>query len=210
MTRSTTRPIAALLAVCGLAAVGGGALAVRSFGGGEPVAATAAQAEHAGPHGIGEDVLTSFGAVSVDVAKKIPGLTAKALGGVTHYPSYIPPDKMQVQLTVTVTNLAPTVFTLRPGKLFRLVSGDGTEVVATTSNFLRSVELQPSAHVEGVLGFVVPAKGQRLQVRVADPSGPVQTVDIGSAVADPTGRDSATPADHGTDSGNHPTRSGRP
>jgi hypothetical protein len=209
----TTRPAVAFLAACGLLAAAGGTLAVRSVVADDGVSIALSQrvstpAAHAGPHGVGDDVLTSFGAASVDVVKKIPGLTSKAVGGVTHYPSYIPPEKMQVQVTVTVTNLTPAIFPVEPSKLFRLVSADGKEIVATTSNFMRTIPLQPSASLEGVLGFIVPAKGQKLQVRVTDPGASAQIVEIGPATADPTGRKSATPMDHSTDT--HTPRSGRP
>lgn len=212
MTRSNTRPLVAFLAVCGVVAAAGGALAVRGITSDGSVSVpvsqrTAASAAHSGPHGVGDDVLTSFGAVSVDVAKKLPGLTSKAVSGVTHYPSYIPPDKMMVQITVSVTNLTPAIMPLESSKLFKLVSGDGKDLTATTNTLLKSMKLQPSASVEGIMGFVIPAKGQKLQVRVVDPNGATQLVQIGKATADPTGRISATPLDHDD---NHSKGSERP
>jgi hypothetical protein len=201
MTLAGTRPVAALLAVCGLVAAGGGALAVNSLMGSDtaPLLSSnrsAAVSTHQGPHGVGDDVLTSFGAVSVDVAKKIPGLTSKEVGGVTHYPSYIPPDKMLVQVTVTVTNLTPKILPVRSSKLFNLVSGTAAPMAPVTNTLLSSLELQPSASVEGILGFIVPAKGQKLQVQVNDPGASAQVVQIGPAVSDISGRKSATPLDH--------------
>lgn len=215
MTHANSRPLVAFLAACGLVAAAGGALAVRGITSDGSVSVpvserTAASAAHSGPHGVGDDVLTSFGAVSVDVTKKLPGLSSQAVSGVTHYPSYIPPDKMLVQITVTVTNLTPAIMPLESGKLFKLVSGDGKDLTATTSTFLKSMKLQPSASVEGIMGFVIPAKGQKLQVRVVDPNGATQLVQIGKATADPTGRISATPLDHSGDSDNHSKGSGRP
>jgi hypothetical protein len=59
-----------------------------------------------GPFGVSQDIPTSFGAVAIDNVEKVNGLTAKALSGVTHgISNYVPPNKVQVQASVTLTNL---------------------------------------------------------------------------------------------------------
>jgi hypothetical protein len=134
-----------------------------------------------GPFGVSQDIPTSFGAVAIDNVEKVNGLTAKALSGVTHgISNYVPPNKTQVQASVTLTNLlddrsqayAPTQFRLLVGKKRKPV----TEVRAS----FRPGRLQPGASLTGQLKFIAPRNGSRLWIEFNDPkrSEPV-LIDLG-------------------------------
>jgi hypothetical protein len=77
--------------------------------------------------GLAEDVPTSFGVVAVESFTKTAGPTAKALAGVTHgIQSLVPPDKVGVQASVTVTNLQARPQPYAPDQ-FRLYATKGGE-----------------------------------------------------------------------------------
>jgi hypothetical protein len=147
-----------------------------------------------GPAAIGRDVPTSFGVVAVEAMTKNTGPTAKSLAGVTHgIQSLVPPNKLQVNATVTLTNLqkrllhySPAQFTLhatrgakftRGARSFRLVrssTGQGT--------------LQPDASIEATLTFVAPRDGSKLWMTFNDPArAPPVVFDLGRTDRTPPG-----------------------
>jgi hypothetical protein len=131
-------------------------------------------------HGAAGSVPASFGSLAVAEVRTLPGLTAKALAGVTHYPSYLPPTSMRVQVTVVLANAlgrpvpyAPEQFRLWAG-LRRTTRASGGSTPATA--------LQPRASLEAQLEFVVPRGGSRLWLEYGDPGRPRATViDLGRA-----------------------------
>ena len=71
-----------------------------------------------GPAAIAQDVPTSFGVVAVESVTQNAGPTAKALAGMTHgVGNLVPPNKIQVDATVTLTNLLDAAVHYSPEQL---------------------------------------------------------------------------------------------
>lgn len=160
-------------------------LATLSGGAGRHAHSAAAHATHrtAPSNDVGRSLPTSFGVVAVESVKKLTGLTAKQLGGVTHYPSYFGPDLMQVQVFLELTNLEMHPITYTPQQ-FRLVAGSGRPIPSSGTTFPGGV-LQPSASIDGQVTFIAPRRSQgraRLWLEFQDTGSkePVR-IDLGSA-----------------------------
>jgi hypothetical protein len=123
-----------------------------------------------GPFGVSQDIPTSFGAVAIDNVEKVNGLTAKDLSGVTHgISNYVPPNKVQVQATVTLTNLLneqPVGYT--PTQ-FRLLVGKKRKPVKDVRASFRPGTLQPNASISGQVKFIAPRTGSQLWIEFTDP-----------------------------------------
>lgn len=162
---------AAVLVLATLLACLGGLLALSSLTGGDgETPASPAPVARRGGWSIGDVVPTSFGVVSADHVEKTAGPTAKALSGVTHgISSLVTPDKTQVQVTVTVTNLRRTRTLAYSPLQFRLSSGRARGV-RPAGGTIRPGVLQPGASIQGRIAFVVPRDGRQLTLRFRDPS----------------------------------------
>lgn len=123
----------------------------------------------AGPFGTGQDIPTSFGVVAVEHAEKINGTTSKQLGGNAHGISgLVAPNKVQVQASVTLTNLLDKPVAYDPRQFRLLVGADRKPVSSVKSNLLPGT-LQPDASIDGRLIFVAPRSGSKLWVEFTDP-----------------------------------------
>jgi hypothetical protein len=134
-----------------------------------------------GPFGVSQDIPTSFGAVAVDNVEKVNGLTAKALSGVTHgISNYVPPNKVQVQASVTLTNLLEAKSQAYSPTQFRLLVGKDKKPVKEVRASFRPGRLQPGANMSGQLLFIAPRNGAKLWIEYTDPkrSAPV-LIDLG-------------------------------
>ncbi|HEX2102506.1 MAG TPA: DUF4352 domain-containing protein [Solirubrobacteraceae bacterium] len=134
-----------------------------------------------GPFGVSQDIPTSFGAVAIDNVEKVNGLTAKALSGVTHgISNYVPPNKTQVQASVTLTNLLDDRSQAYTPTQFRLLVGKKRKPVTEVRASFRPGRLQPGASLTGQLKFIAPRNGSRLWIEFNDPkrSEPV-LIDLG-------------------------------
>jgi hypothetical protein len=148
-----------------------------------------------GPFGVSQDIPTSFGAVAIDNVEKVNGVTAKDLSGVTHgISNYVPPNKTQVQASVTLTNLLGDTVDYSPTQ-FRLLVGKERRPVGEVRASFRPGTLQPDASISGQLKFVAPRNGSKLWIEFTDPSRskPV-LVDLGRTGTTP---DSAFDGFHG-------------
>lgn len=147
-----------------------------------------------GGYGIGSDVRTSFGSVVAGTAQSLPGVTRKALAGANHgIGGYVPPDKVQVQVTVEISNRLTTPIPYSPSQ-FTLISGNGTPIPVTGSS-IKPATLLPDAAVEATLIFVAPRKGQKLKLAFQDRGRSTPfLIDLGRVDTSPT-RESD---DHGT------------
>jgi hypothetical protein len=122
-----------------------------------------------GPFGTAQDIPTSFGVVAVEHAEKINGTTAKDLGGNTHgIGGFVPPNKVQVQASITLTNLLDTPVAYDP-RQFRLLVGAERKPLKTVKSNMRPGTLQPDASIDGRLIFVAPRTGSKLWIEFADP-----------------------------------------
>jgi hypothetical protein len=141
-----------------------------------------------GPFGTGQDVPTSFGVVSVEYAEKINGTTAKQTGGQTHGISgFVPADKVQVQASVTLTNLLdqPTAYDPRQ---FRLLVGKDRKPVNEVRANIKPGALQPDAAIDARLSFIAPRNGDKLWIEFTDPgrAKPI-LIDLGRTGRTPEG-----------------------
>jgi hypothetical protein len=177
--------IALVLSVVALAA-GGAAIAAGLIQRG---AAEPEVPQLKGPFGVSQDIPTSFGAVAIDNVEKVNGLTAKALSGVTHgISNYVPPNKTQVQASVTLTNLLDDRSQPYSPTQFRLLVGKDKKPVKEVRASFRPGRLQPGANMSGQLKFIAPRNGSRLWIEFTDPkrSEPV-LIDLGKTGRTPEG-----------------------
>jgi hypothetical protein len=171
-------PLVALVLSVVALAVGGGVIAAGLLERGAPQPAVP---ELKGPFGVSQDIPTSFGAVAIDNVEKVNGLTAKALAGVTHgISNYVPPNKVQVQASVTLTNLLADRSQAYSPTQFRLLVGrDRTPVKDVRASF-RPGRLQPGASISGQLKYIAPRTGSKLWIEFTDPKRPTPVlIDLG-------------------------------
>jgi hypothetical protein len=142
---------------------------------------TAAAVDQHGAHqdGAAGSVRASFGWLAVADLRTLPGLTPRALGGVTHFPSYVPQTAMQIQVGVVLTNVLDAPLRYDPQQ-FRLRAGSRTTRASGGSTLATAVE--PRASLEAHLDFVVPRGGSRLRLEFRDPGRlrPI-VIDLGRA-----------------------------
>jgi len=186
--RADNRALLLILAVGVQIALLGAYLGFRTLSGGDsavqhdaPVQATAPVA-----YGIGSDVRTSFGSVVVGTAQSLRGVTRKALAGAVHgIGGYVPPDKVQVQVTVEISNRMRTPIPYSPSQ-FSLISGKAAPIKVTGSS-IKPATLLPDAAVEATLIFVAPRKGQKLKLAFLDRGRTTPfLIDLGRVDTSPT------------------------
>jgi hypothetical protein len=178
-----------------LAAVGG-LLAAGMFDAGRDAAALLRDSSLAldGPAAIAQDVRTSFGVVAVESMTKSRGPTAKALAGMTHgVQNLVPPDHLQVDATVTLTNLQEKVVRYSPRQfgLYATRGGRPSRAARSFRIVRASVEpgtLQPNASIDATLTFVVPRDGSKLWMGFNDGArAPPVVFDLGRIDRTPRG-----------------------
>lgn len=172
----------ALVGSIGLLTLVGALVALGTLRGGTPAAH---QHTHTAPvrtDDVGRSVPTSFGAVSVESVKKVTGMTRKQLGGMTHFPSYVAPNQMQVQVALELTNLKDHTIDYSP-RQFRLVVGSSRPIPLARATFPDGT-LQPSASIDGQLSFVAPRQNrgkQHLWLEFRDAGNVLVRADLGLA-----------------------------
>jgi len=171
------RPQIALIAIAAVIALVSTITVVTVVRGGG--SASAAQPPAGQRFAVGSIVPTSFGALSVDDVERLGGLGAKQLAGATHgIQNYVPPDKAQVQLVVSITNLQQKVARYSPGDFS--LAGAGAKPSAPTGSTIQPGTLQPNASIEAVMTFVAPRNGKRVELLYRDPyGGRVFHIDLG-------------------------------
>jgi hypothetical protein len=147
-----------------------------------------------GAAAIGQDVPTSFGVVAVESMTKSAGPTAKALAGITHgIQSLVPPDKVQVLTTVTITNTTRSVIPYTPAQFLLYATrgakpGPEDRPIRLTRASVPPGTLQPSASIDATLAFVAPRNGSRLWVAFRDRgSSRSVLIDLGRTDRTPAG-----------------------
>jgi hypothetical protein len=132
---------------------------------------------------LGRELRTSFGVLAVVSVQQTPGLPSNALGGFTHFPSYVPPNEMQVRVSLQLSSVLdqPVRYSARQ---FRLRVGDGPPIEPSGAS-IGSGTLQPSAAVDQTLSFIVPRndrRGAHLILEFRDsPGEPPIVVRLGTA-----------------------------
>jgi hypothetical protein len=116
---------------------------------------------------VGDDVTTSFGVVAVEHATAISGLQQDEISGGHAAANLVEPGSIEVRVGATITNLSSNVLPFAVGQ-FELLDRDGNVVPLSRVPQLPS-ELQPSASLEMVLGFVTTTQARPFTVRFADP-----------------------------------------
>ena len=182
----TARPLIALVLSVVALAVGGVVISIGLLERGAPQPQVPALK---GPFGVSQDIPTSFGAVAIDNVEKINGLTARALAGVTHgISNYVPPNKVQVQASVTLTNLLNADTVDYSPTQFRLLVGRKRKPVEDVRASFRPGTLQPNASISGQVKFIAPRTGSQLWIEFTDPKRPKPIlVDLGKTGKTPDG-----------------------
>lgn len=160
------RPSARGPLIAGLLAVGTCALI------GALLAAQAIKVGPIRPHrtpGIGESVRTSFGVIAVVRVEKVGGLGAKSMSGMTHgIQNIVGPNKMQVEVSLQISNLLQHTVQYSPNQYFLRV-GRGSPAFAVTSSSVRyGGVLQPSAAIDATFSFIVPRSTAPLELEFRD------------------------------------------
>src|SRR4051812_38615320 len=187
---------ALVIAVAGVAA--GVILAVGMVRSGRDSAALERDSSVAlrGPAAVGQDVPVSFGVVAVQSVTKSAGPTAKALAGVTHgIQSLVAPNRIQVQATVTVTNLRETVQRYNPAQFSLYATrgrrpGAADKPIPVARASVPPGTLQPAASIDAILTFVAPRNGSKLWIAFRDTGGRAHSpalVDLGRTDRTPAG-----------------------
>jgi hypothetical protein len=142
-----------------------------------------------GPFGVSQDIPTSFGAVAIDNVEKVNGLTAKDLAGMTHgISNYVPPNKVQVQAAVTLTNLLGDRTVDYSPTQFRLLVGRKRKPVKDVRASFRPGTLQPNASISGQVKFIAPRTGSHLWIEFTDPGrAKPMLIDLGRTGRTPDG-----------------------
>jgi hypothetical protein len=162
--RHSRRPVLALVLAALVLAAAGAVIAVGVIRGG---AAHQQVALSDGPFGIGQDIPVSFGALGVESVQRINGLTAKQLSSSTHGIAHlIKPGEVRVQTSITLTNLLDKPVAYSPSQ-FRLIAGK-SKPRAPFSSSISPGTLQPSASIDAIVSFVVPANGDKLRMAFYD------------------------------------------
>jgi hypothetical protein len=165
--RAWNAVVAAVLLATLVLAVAGALIASNMIATGAPAAP--APKLLPGPFGTAQDIPTSFGVVAVEHAEKINGTTAKDLGGNTHgIAGFVPPNKVQVEASVTLTNLLDKPVAYDP-RQFRLLVGANRKPVTSVKSDMQPGTLQPDAAIDGRLKFVAPRSGSKLWIEFTDP-----------------------------------------
>lgn len=177
----------ALVGFVGLLTLVGAFVALAMLRGGasehEHASATNVPLQSVPSDDVGRSIPTSFGVIAVESVQKLKGLTPKELGGMTHFPSYVTPDRMQVQVFLEITNLKNHTIRYSP-RQFRLVAGAGRRIPILGATFPGGI-LQPSASIDGQVSFIAPRRtrsGAHLWLEFNDPGtkAPIR-FDLGSA-----------------------------
>jgi hypothetical protein len=131
---------------------------------------------------VGRELRTSFGVLAVVSVQQIRGLSTKELAGFTHFPSYVPPDKMQLRVSLQLSNVLkePVRYSARQ---FRLRVGNGPRIAPSRVS-MRSGTLQPSAAVDQTLSFIVSRtnrRGAKLTLEFRDRGGDPLVARLGTA-----------------------------
>lgn len=167
---SPARP-AALLALIGAVVALAGSGVYLSAG---LVSAAGAPAPSTGPFGLTEPGPASFGAVAIEHAEKVIGVTNRDLAGRTHgVADIVTADKVRVQASATLTNTGREVAPYSPAQ-FSLVATEGRRPVASDKRLkaagasIRAGTLQPDASIDARLSYVVPRDRSQLWVEFRD------------------------------------------
>lgn len=169
---SPARPTA-LLALVGTVVALAGAGAYLSAGL-VSAAGAPAPAPSTGPFGLTEPGPASFGAVAIEHAEKVVGVTNRDLAGRTHgVADIVTADKVRVQASATLTNTGGEVAPYSPAQ-FALVATEGRRPVASDKRLkvagssIKAGTLQPDASIDARLSYVVPRDRSRLWVEFRD------------------------------------------
>ena len=125
--------------------------------------------------GIAHPASTSFGTVAVEYAQFLGGPTANALTGASHnVGALVPPDKMQVEATVTITNASKNVVPYSPAQ-FSLLVGDSAKQIIPIRASVVAGTLQPDAGIDVRLTFQTGLSKKDMTLRYSenDGGGPV-------------------------------------
>jgi hypothetical protein len=189
-TRPSRLPLVALVALVTAIAGVGAYLAIGLFQAGAPAQGTPVQE---GTYGVTEGIPTSFGAFSVDAVDKFGGPTAEDLAGQTHAEGLTPPNKTQVQVAFTMTNLLEQTVDYTPAQLTLLSvkKGEDPETgkrIPLRDSSIKPGTLQPDASINARATFIAPREGQDLYVELRDPESPKPfIVDLGRTSVTPDG-----------------------
>jgi hypothetical protein len=187
--RRTAALVAGIASIAIAGAIVGGAEVVGGGGDSSPAPALAGAVFHAG-----QEVPVSFGVIEVNHIDRVAGLTGQQVNGSTHFPSYVPPDKMSIDVSFMATNLRDVRTAAFDPRSVTLRLRSGKDVPAT-SGTLGRIDLQPAASVTGRMTFVVPRGSTGMKVAFRDPgaSTPV-LIDLGNgSVQTEAGSPTTTP-----------------
>ena len=130
--------------------------------------------------GIAHPAPTTFGTIAVEFAQFLGGPTANALTGASHnVGALIPPDRMQIEATVTITNFAKHTVDYSPAQFELLIGKSATPLVATRAS-VGPGTLQPDAGIDERLVFEAPLSRADVTLRYREtPTSPPILMKLG-------------------------------
>jgi hypothetical protein len=170
------------LAVLAAVAVAGAVTGVRGLvdGGSGPAAAVAPPASaHAASHKVGDEIPTGFGWIATASVDKSSGVASSAVGGNTHFPSFIGADKVQVQVALDIRNTLEARHEVRADQ-FSLRSGGKSYLPGGAT--AAAMQIQPDASAGQILSFTLPRNNKPITLVFSEaPGAPPIRVDLGRA-----------------------------
>ena len=119
---------------------------------------------------VGRDAVTSFGTVAIQQVELLGGLSAQDLGGMTHgVQNLVPPDKVQLQLSILLTNSSPRPVLYALTDQFRLVSETGDDAEQLPGLAAPIGSLPGHSSLSAVLRFMAPRDSDDLFLEFRDP-----------------------------------------
>jgi len=119
---------------------------------------------------VGRDAVTSFGTVAIQQVELLGGLSAQDLGGMTHgVQNLVPPDKVQLQLSILLTNSSPRPVLYALTDQFRLVSETGDDAEQLPGLAAPIGSLPGRSSLSAVLRFMAPRDSDDLFLEFRDP-----------------------------------------
>jgi hypothetical protein len=119
---------------------------------------------------VGDEVPTSFGAITIRDVSQLAGLSADDLAGVTHgVGDLVPPDKEQVELSVIVSNTSNRAVSYSFQDEFRMVTSTGAEVTQLPGSSSPLGKLSGSSSLTTQLRFMAPRDGGALILEFREP-----------------------------------------
>lgn len=145
------------------------------------------QHQHIG-YGVGDDVPTSYGMLSVTDVTLLAGLSSQDLAGVTHgVGDLVPPDKEQVEISMVLTNTGDRAASYSFPDQFKVVTTTGAPVQQLPALSAPSGKISGHSSMTTELRFMAPRDGGDLILEYRESGARTTRVLVGTTDEAPAG-----------------------